>query len=361
MVGALGDATDPALWRAASFQHPDDYTIALSDADRREILAARALCARDPAPAIDRLTRADFGFTGLAAKLATAYDALRDGRGFVLLRGLPHDGLSLEQFSAAAWGIGLEFGDALSQNAAGECITHVIDAVAAEATPRLHRSNLALRPHTDVTAMIALACWQPADSGGVTTLTSGVTVHDELRQRAPELLEPLYRGFHYHRFGEEAPGQAPVTLHRVPVFAERAGRISVRYLRTRIAAGHRAVGVAFSACELEALDAFDATAGAPENRLAFRLARGDMVVVNNYVVLHGRTGYASPPEPAPQRRLVRLWLDRAGLREVPAEFLCFATNGVPAQAGRRATLDFRALYAADPAATGGISQLTLDA
>jgi hypothetical protein len=82
-----------------------------------------------------------------------------------------------------------------------------------------------------------------------------------------------------------------------------------------------------------------------------------MIVINNYTVMHARTQFTNYPEPERQRRLIRLWIDRKGFRDVPGEFLLFKTNGVPQQAGRRANFDFRKLYADDPVATGGVPKL----
>ena len=117
----------------------------------------------------------------------------------------------------------------------------------------MYRSNLELRLHSDVTAMISLACWQKSRSGGASVLTSGITVHDEIARRAPHLLEPLYRGFHYHRLGEEGPGEEPVTPYRMPVFARVAGQMSCRYQRAGIAAGHAGLGLPLSELELESI------------------------------------------------------------------------------------------------------------
>ena len=126
--------------------------------------------------------------------LKRAYEEVRAGSGIVLIRGLPLQ--TLERFTSAVWELGKHFGHALSQNAQGELIGQVIDASAEDDTPRMYRSNLELRPHSDITAMISLACWQKAQSGGASVVVSGVTVHDEMRRRAPELLEPLYRGYY---------------------------------------------------------------------------------------------------------------------------------------------------------------------
>jgi len=295
---------------------------------------------------------------GIGADLSRAYQEVRDGTGVVLIRGLPVDG-TLDEFVDAVERVGGHFGRRLSQNAQGELVGHVLDATREDATPRMYRSNLELRPHSDITAMIALACWHKSRSGGASAVVSGVTVHDEIRRRAPQLLERLYRGYHYHRLGEEGPDEEATTPYRVPVFAIRQGQLSCRYQRAGIAAGHRARGVALSAEDIAAFDLFDEIARAPENRIAFELERGDMIVINNYTVLHARTRFIDHPEPGRQRRLVRLWLDAAGFRDVPQEFNLFHTNGVPPQAGRRATYDFRKLYADDPVATGGIPHIDL--
>jgi hypothetical protein len=186
-----------------------------------------------------------------------------------------------------------------------------------------------------------------------------VTVHDEIRARASALLEPLYRGYHYHRLGEEGADEETSTPYRTPVFTNRNGQVSCRYQRAGIAAGMRERGLALEGRDLEALNLFDRIASAPENRLAFFLERGDMIVINNYTVMHARTKFTNFPEPERQRRLVRLWFDAEGFRDVPREFNLFAQNGIPRQEGRRATFDFKKLYRDDPVATGGVPDLKI--
>lgn len=308
-------------WKADSFRNPADYTLELAAAD-----------------------------------LAQACEEVRAGRGFVVLRGLPAGG-SLEEFVAAVRGAGRHFGHLLSQDAQGELVGHVIDATKEDPTPRMYRSNLELRPHSDITAMIALACWQKAQSGGASVIVSAVTVHDEMRRRAPQLLEPLYRGYHYHRLGEQGTDEEPVTPYRVPVFSIRKGQLSCRYQRAGIAAGHRELGVPLGGADIAAFNLLDEVAKAPDNRLAFGLERGDMLVINNYTMLHARTRFTNHPQPGRERRLVRLWLDAPGFRDVPKEFNLFKTNGVPRQEGRRASFDFRKLYADDPVASGGVPKI----
>jgi alpha-ketoglutarate-dependent taurine dioxygenase len=353
-------ANERMAWRRGSFKSTAEYSVEFNDADRNEILAAV-----DAAHRKGRLTPAwelkpeDFPFKRLGEKLTRAYEEVRSGHGFVLLRGLPIEGVTLDEFMAAVWGVGTHFGHPLSQNAQGELIGHVIDATSQEQTPRMFRSNLELRLHTDVTAMISLACWHKSQEGGASFLASGITIHDEIQRRAPHLLVPLYNGFYYHRLGEEGEGEETATPYRMPVFTNRGGQISCRYQRAGLAAGHRERGVELTELELEALDLFDEVARAPEHRLAFHLERGDMVVVNNYTVLHARTKFTEYAEPEKRRHLIRLWLDAPGFRDVPPELNLFAVNGVPKQEGRTCTYDFRKLYKDDPRATGGLPSIQL--
>src|SRR5258708_15493923 len=183
-------------WNADSFPHPSRYSVA-ADSD-----------------------------------LSKAYDEVRDGRGFVVIRGLPLDG-SLQDFVEAVQEVGRHFRHPLSPNPQSEMVGQVIDATKDDPTPRMYRSNLELRPHNDITAMISLACWHQSQTGGASVVVSAVTVHDAIRSRAPRLLEPLYRGYHYHRLGEQAPDEEPTTPYRVPVFSARSGQLSCRYQRAR--------------------------------------------------------------------------------------------------------------------------------
>src|SRR5688500_17513339 len=83
---------------------------------------------------------------GVDSDLRAAYEEVRAGKGIVLIRGLPLDG-TLEEFIDSVWEAGKHFGHALSQNAQGELIGHVIDATKEDSTPRMYRTNLELRPH----------------------------------------------------------------------------------------------------------------------------------------------------------------------------------------------------------------------
>lgn len=347
-------SADPAAWKKADFPDAASFTLQLEPAEQEELRAAVAALDASGRPGREQEQasgRDDFPLPKLGRRLRDGYEDVRAGRGLILIRGIPCEDWSLQHYAAAVRGIGSWFGHTLSQNAQGEHLGHVIDATAEDATPRMYRTNFEIGLHNDPTAMLSLACWNPARRGGASVFASALTIHDEIATRAPRLLQPLYRGFHYHRLGEEAPDQAPVTPFRVPVFARRNGRISCRNARAGFVAGHHELGIPITDEELEAINLFDEIAREPDNHLVVPMQRGDMVIINNYALMHARTGFEDDPAPERRRHLLRLWLDAEGFRDVPQEFWQFETaNGIPAQPGRRCTFDFKKLFDEVPAA-----------
>lgn len=329
---------------------PADWSISLDDADRAELIGAadRLRAAGRLAPA-ESLTQADFDLPRLGPRLAQCYADVRSGRGFVVLRGLPRAEIDLETFTAITWGIGTWFGKAISQNAAGRLVEHVCDTSQQDATPRMYASSFELSLHNDVTAMLSLACWRPAVTGGENLLGSGLAIHDEIARTRPDLLEILYRGFHYHRLGEEAEGVQAYSPWRIPVFSRRDGQVSVRYQRTGYLAAHHDFGLGLTSDELDAADLFEELARDPRFHIELKLDAGDMVVINNYSVMHARRGFADGDTLETRRRLVRFWFDNNDFRAVAPELNLFDEgNGIPPQPGRRCTYDFARLIREAP-------------
>ena len=71
-------------------------------------------------------------------------------------------------------------------------------------------------------------------------------------------------------------------------------------------------GVELDALQREALDYLDSVLARPDLQLAMELEPGDVQLLNNFAILHSRTGYEDRP---PRRRhLLRVWLDLPGSR-----------------------------------------------
>ena len=161
--------------------------------------------------------------------------------------------------------------------------------------------------HGDPTDVVALMCIRPARSGGLSSIVSAGRVHNALLDEQPWHLPVLYRGFRYDRKGEQGPHEAPVT-EPIPVFARRGARLDCRYARSYIAGAADRLGVPLTAAELAALDAFDAAARREDLAMRMDFRPGDVQLLDNLAVLHGRTAFEDGPDPAERRYLYRLWL-----------------------------------------------------
>ena len=178
-------------------------------------------------------------------------------------------------------------------------------------------------------------CLRKAWKGGLSGYASALAVHDEILATRPELLEPLWRGFHLHRFGEHPPGESPYSPVRVPVFSERDGVTTVIMIRGYIDMAADEYDLPITELERDALDTFDEIANRPEFRLDFMLDPGDAIMFNNCAILHKRTGFEDHAEPGRKRHLMRLWLvDWDGRRTVDAVKIHKGPDGIPRQEGR---------------------------
>jgi hypothetical protein len=122
-----------------------------------------------------------------------------DGRGFVLVRGLPVEDRPIAESAMSYWGIGSYFGSARSQNAHGHLLGHVYDlGKGLSATnPNLRSYATAERQnfHIDRCDVVALLCLRRAKSGGLSSIVSSMAVHNVMAQRRPDLVARLYQPF----------------------------------------------------------------------------------------------------------------------------------------------------------------------
>lgn len=181
MVDVVGG---PAAWRGPELATRTDWVVELSDAQRSELRSALAGVEGRP---LRTITAADFELPTLSAVFAGVTDELVDGRGFVLVRGVPLDGLTPDQIEAMYWGIGIHVGRPLHQRSEDDLLVYVRDQGVDPDSPlvRGYQTSARLDYHCDSSDVVALLCLRPAASGGASTIVSSVAVHDELVRRSP--------------------------------------------------------------------------------------------------------------------------------------------------------------------------------
>jgi hypothetical protein len=227
----------PSAWTVADFGSSADYSVELDAAQLRDIAAVMRRI-KAAGIGLDELQRNHFEVPSLRPVVEEIHRQVEDGRGFVLLRGLPVEDYSKDDLGLIFWGIGTHLGRGLSQSVMGDRLGHVKDFSREDPGARAYRNKQELSPHTDSCDLVGLLCLRNAQAGGgVFRLTSAISVHNALLAEHPDVLAALYRGYVRHRRGEEQPGELPYTPYRIPVYSNVEDKVSARYVRSYLEAG----------------------------------------------------------------------------------------------------------------------------
>jgi hypothetical protein len=268
------------------------------------------------------LGKEDFPLPTFAPRLKRIERELIDGRGFVLIRGLPRDRYDKKDASLLYWGIGTHLGRPWPQNKHGHLLGDVTDQ-GKSFTDHTSRGNeiggIPFPYHSDGSDLVGLLCLQRAKEGGLSTVCNAVAIHNELVRTAPELAAALYEEQPYDFRGEHAEGTAG--WYPMPIFTRWNERLFVRYIRPYILTSQRhADAPRITPLAEAAMQRVDAMTQDPEYSVFMDFEPGDMQFINNYHVLHGRTAYEDDRESGLVRHLKRLWLETEVLEDRPPYF-----------------------------------------
>ena len=333
--GELEPLEETCAWRAGDVG--DDYVFQLTDTHLAELDAALRAAEAATDDVLD-VTRELFPLPTLGPALADVARELIDGRGVVLIRGVPVGQYGKARASAVYWGIGQHLGRPWPQNAKGHLLGDVTDQGRTADDPTARGNEIGGVPfpfHSDGSDLVGLFCLDAGASGGASLVANAVTIHNDLVSDDPEMAAALYEPLPYDLRGEQAPGAR--SWYLVPVFSRRGDRLFVRYIRPYISSSRRhADAPRPSELAVEAMDRLDAMCADPAYRLSMRMEPGDMQFVNNYHVLHAREGYTDDRPAGRIRHLKRLWLETEVLAdaEKPERFRLGRTDGYWASKGR---------------------------
>lgn len=304
MVGRLlgrrtqGDrGTLAACWYADDVAGQTDRTVELTADDIAELDRALVAGKRSQQPLLT-VRREDFPLPTLGARIARIAASVDQQPGFCVIRGVPVHRYTDADLRLVHWGLGRHLGVPVSQDATGHLLrpadTGRVD---------FHSGG------SDVTAYLV------GDGRRTVSLVSTGAVHNEVALRRPDLAPRLFDTFHSDRSCEPTPDQRS---HRpVSLACWSEGRLSLRYDRREIARARCHADVPrLRRADLELFDLIDEVAASPVLRHDIRLTAGDLLLVNNYDVLHS-LGTASA---AADGRLLRLWLTLRGGRALPPTF-----------------------------------------
>jgi hypothetical protein len=307
---------DASAWYGSDLASRTDWIEHLSQTEIAEVEST----VRQISSSLDlsALTAANVPLPRLAPHLQLLLEEVLNGRGFVLIKGLPTNLWSKREAAIAFLIIGVHLGNLRMQNAEGHLLGHVKDLGLSSEDPntRIYQTHERQTHHTDSCDLVALLCLQTAKSGGLSSLVSSTTIFNEMRRRRPDLLGVLLQPIETDRRGEVPEGSKP--YFNIPVFNYHDGLISAIYQRQYIESARRFAGVApLSPKQIEALDLLDHLANDPQMNLMMELEPGNIQLVHNHTILHDRTAFEDYPEPERKRHLLRLWVAPPGARRLP--------------------------------------------
>lgn len=324
--------TDATAWKGEDLRHDDSWKYTLSAGDLAELEAARQ-AVELAGLRWGEFTREQFPLPTFTQRLQEVDEQIRNGRGFMLLRGFPVARYTLDQMKTIYWGLGVHMGSVVSHNAAGDFVAPVTDLGLQPFDPnrRNNTTTQLLDPHTDLADVVSLLCVEKAKEGGMSSLCSSVAIHNEILQHHPEYLEVLYAGFH-HDFRGYGPSGDPneVTPTPIPVFEYNNGRINCAFVRKLIETGAAKRGVPLTQLQKAAVDCVHDLALREDMRIDMMLEPGDIQIINNYITLHARTNYIDH-EDGRKRYLLRMWINLPDHVQLSPAFAAFVRRGIPAK------------------------------
>jgi hypothetical protein len=179
--------TTAKAWRGDVLARDTSWIVTLTDAEIADIDRALA-AAKATARPVEEIEREHFPLTVTRDTLAKAVTEMYDGRGFVVLRGLPVHRYRDEDVGLIFWGFGRYMGTPLYQNPQGEILGHVFDhgRTYGNIDVRGYETNAYLPYHTDAGDMVGLLCLRRGLEGGLSSIVSSTTVHNEIARQHPE-------------------------------------------------------------------------------------------------------------------------------------------------------------------------------
>jgi hypothetical protein len=182
----------PMAWRGGDFSKDG---IAF-DLGARHVAALEdvLLKVRGAGLTLPQIRAEDCRHPALDSDLRRVFEEIQEGRGIVIMRGIPVDAHPVEDVATMFWAIGMHLGRGVSQSALGDVLGLVRDETPAgepeSARGYLSRRELSL--HVDLAQIVGLMCVRQARHGGYSQYASGLAVHNEILAARPDLMSILY-------------------------------------------------------------------------------------------------------------------------------------------------------------------------
>ena len=212
-----------------------------------------------------------------------------------------------------------KFGKILNQNKSGEKLIEVkpnvklikkISRGKKLNKLRYHQTNTGGSIHSDGPQLkippkyVLMACFKESNKGGYSVITNMKTIYEFLKKKKPNYLKILKKEFLFERRGFNNRND---NVFSKPIFEIRKNFFRFRYLREYIEAGYIIKKKKLKKKQLGALSYLDKLIHNKIFQKKFKLNKGDIIILNNNILAHGRTGFPLNSKEH-QRTIVRIWM-----------------------------------------------------
>lgn len=254
-------------------------------------------------------------FDQLSKTLVGVSEELENGRGAVLLKGIPVDRYSEAEIAAVYLLLCKQMGLPIRESNSDfdsplRSRTQFITYIRAETADSSEdkQSNDAFKFHCDRSDVNSLLCIRQARTGGENRLASAITIYHEMCQSHPDIAQELFQEIPFFFEGEN-------NWTTYPLWCIHQGKFTTQYSTAYVKLS-QLIRDAPRLTEqqqrgLELLEEIGLQVG-----MTLRVEPGDWLITNNHTVYHARSSW--PIESGKyDRLLLRVWFTPFNSRELP--------------------------------------------
>ena len=175
---------------------------------------------------------------------------------------------------------------------------------------RYHQTNMGGSIHSDGPQLkeppnyVLMACLNQANKGGYSVITHIGPIYNFLKKKKPNYLRILKNNFLFEKRGFNHSNK---NIFAKPIFEKRNNFFRFRYLREYIETAYKLKKIKLKDNQIKALNFLDKLIHSKRFQKKFKLNKGDVLILNNNIIAHGRTGFPLNLS-REQRTIIRIWI-----------------------------------------------------
>jgi len=174
---------------------------------------------------------------------------------------------------------------------------------------RYHQTNKGGSIHTDgpqhknTPKFLLMASINNKNKGGDSIIADGKKIFNYIKKNNPTICKTLQNNYYFERRGFNFPNK---NIFEKPIF-ENKKLFSMRYLKEYIVTAYKILNKDMTTDQLEAINFLDKLLYNKKFQKRFKLKEGEIIIVNNKTLAHGRTPFAI--NETKQRKILRVWFN----------------------------------------------------